>query len=201
MAGMSSRTKGPRNRELKRLQAEKPLFIQKRDKPAGSKVRKSKHHSPAGPSHGAVTSSRFSSADGKHSADGSKVTQQELAKMCAIRDWCKDSCSYYNPKELRSPPGAEPLERKVATCPHQGNKNVFSFMFCKPDCARSATDSVLSGRAFDRCNIKDNSSAPGSDEEQKATKHLEMTVDTSAPVCLSSIPKEHLLFDPPGSIW
>ncbi|XP_062012932.1 uncharacterized protein LOC133729421 isoform X9 [Rosa rugosa] len=120
MAGMSSRTKGPRNRELKRLQAEKPLFIQKRDKPAGSKVRKSKHHSPAGPSHGAVTSSRFSSADGKHSADGSKVTQQELAKMCAIRDWCKDSCSYYNPKELRSPPGAEPLERKVATCPHQG---------------------------------------------------------------------------------
>ncbi|XP_062012931.1 uncharacterized protein LOC133729421 isoform X8 [Rosa rugosa] len=176
MAGMSSRTKGPRNRELKRLQAEKPLFIQKRDKPAGSKVRKSKHHSPAGPSHGAVTSSRFSSADGKHSADGSKVTQQELAKMCAIRDWCKDSCSYYNPKELRSPPGAEPLERKVATCPHQG-------------------------RAFDRCNIKDNSSAPGSDEEQKATKHLEMTVDTSAPVCLSSIPKEHLLFDPPGSIW
>ncbi|XP_062012934.1 uncharacterized protein LOC133729421 isoform X10 [Rosa rugosa] len=137
MAGMSSRTKGPRNRELKRLQAEKPLFIQKRDKPAGSKVRKSKHHSPAGPSHGAVTSSRFSSADGKHSADG-----------------CKDSCSYYNPKELRSPPGAEPLERKVATCPHQG-------------------------RAFDRCNIKDNSSAPGSDEEQKATKHLEMTVDTS----------------------
>ncbi|XP_004300314.1 PREDICTED: uncharacterized protein LOC101306432 isoform X2 [Fragaria vesca subsp. vesca] len=190
---MSSRSKGPRNRELK--------LIQKRDKPGGCKVRKSKS-SPAGPSPGAVTSSRFPSADGDHSTDGDKAKELRLAKMCVIRDWCKDSCIYYNPMELRIAEGAELVKpKKTPTCPHQGNKNGFSFIYCKPECAGSVTDPVLLGCGFDRCNIKDNSSDPGSDEEQKGTKHLEMTVDPSDTVCVSSIPLERHLLDPPGWIW
>ncbi|KAK9936615.1 hypothetical protein M0R45_013445 [Rubus argutus] len=132
---MSSGTRGPRNRASKLPVADKPQFGPKKKKPQGSKVRKSKY-SPAGPSHGAVTSSCFFSADGDPSAAGSKAMEQKIARIRRLHEWSKDACYFYNPRELRCAPGTKVEEPKFHPCPHQGAKNTFDFLFCKPDCPR-----------------------------------------------------------------
>ncbi|XP_050380642.1 uncharacterized protein LOC126797920 isoform X2 [Argentina anserina] len=164
---MFSRTRGPK----------KPLFVQKT---RGSKVRKSKD----------------SVADGDPGSDGSRAMEKRIAKLRILRDWYNDTCGFYfNPEELCTP-GAMPVDRKIPTCPHQGNKTPFSFMFCKPDCDHGTPMIAVCSPGADHNDIEDNAGAPGRDEGHKASKSLKMMRIPSAPFLIP----ENCVGDPPGYV-
>lgn len=129
----------------KLLVADMPQLGQKKKKPQGGKVRKSKY-SPAGPLHGTKPP---------------KVQEPKIAGARLLHERSKGACYFFNPKELRGAPGAWQKKQRftLVPTPHQGSYNIFDFVFCKPDCSCSVPDCVFSGLSLPLPNIKDDSSS------------------------------------------